>query len=93
MNVFKTSSFLLFVLLLSVGSCTGQSLESREVKNLTAFAKLYGYVKYFHPSDEAREIDWDKLAVLGAKKVKKGQYRQGTEKDIGSVILADRSDD
>lgn len=39
---------------------TGKESVSREVANLTAFAKLYGHVKYFHPSDEAREIDWDK---------------------------------
>ncbi|MGB3465840.1 MAG: S41 family peptidase [Cyclobacteriaceae bacterium] len=37
--------------------------------NLQNFAKLYGYVKYFHPSDEAQEIDWDAFAIYGSEKV------------------------
>ena len=36
------------------------------VANLRAFAKLYGYVRFFHPSDEASSIDWERFAVLGA---------------------------
>ncbi len=43
---------------------------SREVDNLRAFAKLYGYVRFFHPSDRAASIDWDKLAIYGAGEVK-----------------------
>lgn len=40
------------------------------VRNLRAFAKLYGYVRFFHPSDEASNIDWNKFAVYGSEKVK-----------------------
>lgn len=39
------------------------------VANLRAFAKLYGYVRFFHPSDEASSIDWDRFAILGAGRV------------------------
>jgi hypothetical protein len=39
------------------------------VANLRAFAKLYGYVRFFHPSDEASSIDWERFAVLGAGRV------------------------
>jgi len=42
----------------------------REVRNLTTFGKLYGYVRFFHPSDEASGIDWDRFAILGARKVR-----------------------
>ena len=41
----------------------------RKVQNLETFARLYGYARWFHPSDEAQEIDWDKFAVLGVQKV------------------------
>jgi hypothetical protein len=34
------------------------------VRNLEALARLYGYVRYFHPSDEAAGIDWDYFAML-----------------------------
>jgi len=43
--------------------------ESRKIENIKAFAKLYGYVRWFHPSDEAQKIDWEDLAVYGVQKV------------------------
>ncbi len=43
--------------------------ESRKIQNIEAFGKLYGYARWFHPSDEAQEIDWDKFAILGVQKV------------------------
>lgn len=43
--------------------------SQKKVENLITFARLYGYARWFHPSDEAQEIDWDKFAVLGVQKV------------------------
>jgi len=40
------------------------------VQNLRTLAKLYGYLRYFHPSDEAARVDWDGLAILAAAKIK-----------------------
>ena len=37
--------------------------------NMTAFAKLYGYVRHFHPSDQAARTDWETFAVEGVRKV------------------------
>lgn len=42
--------------------------DAVSVQNLRAFAKLYGYVRWFHPSDEAAATDWDRLAVYGARR-------------------------
>ena len=50
--------------------------EEQVIQNLRTFAKLYGYVKYFHPCDEAAELDWDKFAVYGAAEVKKARNKQ-----------------
>jgi len=44
-------------------------LSPQQQKDLTAFTRLYGYIRYFHPSDEAAELDWDNFAIYGAKKV------------------------
>lgn len=46
------------------------SPHEQAITNLQAFTKLYGYVRYFHPSDEATQLDWDKFAIYGAGKVK-----------------------
>ena len=43
---------------------------SRQLRNLHGFSKLYGYVRFFHPSDEAQQIDWEKFAVYGARKAR-----------------------
>lgn len=45
------------------------SNDDNKIQNLKTFAKAYGYVKYFHPSDEAQEIGWGHFAAYGAKEV------------------------
>lgn len=35
------------------------------VDNLEAFARVYGYVRYFHPTDAAANADWHALAAQG----------------------------
>lgn len=39
------------------------------IENLSVFSKIYGYVRYFYPGDEATQIDWDRFAVYGAQKI------------------------
>jgi hypothetical protein len=48
-------------------------LTPRSSANLQSFAKLFGYVRHFHPSDGARETDWDEFAIAGVKKVEPAQ--------------------
>ncbi|RAJ88168.1 C-terminal processing protease CtpA/Prc [Chitinophaga dinghuensis] len=56
------------------GSVSAQHpLSTREADNLTAFAKMYGYVRFFHPSDEASSISWDNFAVYGSQEVLKAK--------------------
>lgn len=43
-------------------------LTPQGLTNLTAFTKLYGYVRFFHPSDQAAKTDWETFAVEGARK-------------------------
>ncbi len=62
-------AILFFASILSLLSCTGQSDE--QIDNLKTFAKTYGYVKYFHPSDEAVLIDWSDFAIYGAAQIEK----------------------
>jgi C-terminal processing protease CtpA/Prc len=39
------------------------------LRNLVAFTRLLGYVRHFHPSDQAAAADWDRLAVQGMRRV------------------------
>src|SRR5690625_1393811 len=90
MHLFKTISFLFLFLLLLTSSCGYQTTDrsfSQEEKNLVAFSKMYGFVKYFHPSDEARQMDWNKLAVLGVEAVKKAKNNTELKSALDSVFL------
>ena len=60
-----TAIFLIFVVI-----AKSQHNNTR-VSSMTTFSKLYGYIKYFHPSDECSSINWDKFAVYGAEQVAK----------------------
>jgi len=44
-------------------------LDQKGLENLVAFTRLLGYVRYFHPSDQASQTDWDRLAWRGAQAV------------------------
>jgi hypothetical protein len=64
---------------LQPGQATRQATqqESRqEVENVTAFARLYGVVRYFYPSDAAAELEWNRFAVLGVRKVRAARDAQ-----------------
>jgi C-terminal processing protease CtpA/Prc len=50
-----------------------RTLEARGLANLTAFARLYGYVRFFHPSDQAARIDWDTFAIEGARAIESAE--------------------
>ena len=63
------AGLLFFVLLGTPALVRGQVSDEVRVANLRAFAKLYGYVRFFHPSDEAQTIDWSRLAIYGARRV------------------------
>ncbi len=42
-------------------------LSTRALPNLIAFARLYGYVRFFHPSGQAANTDWDTFAIEGVR--------------------------
>lgn len=54
---------------LCLGNVNAQS--DFQVESLKTFTKLYGYVRYFYPGDEAASLDWDAFAIYGAGQVEK----------------------
>lgn len=58
------------------------------IANETAFAKLYGYVKYFYPGDEAASINWDSFAIYGAKKVASCADKQALKQTLNNLFGA-----
>jgi C-terminal processing protease CtpA/Prc len=46
--------------------------EDQLLSNLIAFSRLYGYIRYFHPSDQAaaENINWTRIAMNGIMTVR-----------------------
>jgi C-terminal processing protease CtpA/Prc len=67
----RLSFLCLLVLALSPLSAQepARPLTERGLENLVAFTRLLGYVRHFHPSDQAAAADWDGLALAGVKAV------------------------
>lgn len=63
----KITILLILVIFMVIG-CVNNN-QSRKIENIKAFAKLYGYVRWFHPSDEAQKIDWEQFACYGSQMV------------------------
>jgi hypothetical protein len=68
----------------TLGLATPMTAEQAE--NLRAFAKLYGYVRYFHPSDVAAETDWEKFAMHGVRKVKDASNQAELRADLEALF-------
>lgn len=49
------------------------SPHDRPLENLVAFTRLLGYLRHFHPSDEAAAADWEGFAIRGVRAVEGAQ--------------------
>lgn len=62
-------------------------MTNQQLNNLVAFTKLYGYIRYFHPSTEAQKIDWDKFAIYGMEKVEGANDSDELKNILNSLFL------
>jgi C-terminal processing protease CtpA/Prc len=60
--------------------------DNATIEPLAQFARLYGYVRFFHPSDEAAAIDWDRFAVLGAREMLACDSPEQTRKTLERIF-------
>lgn len=83
----KNLPFILFLLVIGCSTNTESDVNQRKIENLKAFAKVYGYVKYFHPSDEAAALDWKAFSIYGVDQVKKCKSDDELVKTLNSLFL------
>jgi C-terminal processing protease CtpA/Prc len=79
--------FTMIILLLSLSSCTKPLDEKGQIDNIKTFTRLYGYVKYFYPGDEAASIDWEKFAIYGTKYVEKAANQSQLKQKLEELFL------
>ncbi len=75
-----------FIILISTGFCHILPVE-QPVRNMETFARLYGYVKYFYPGDEAAAMDWDRFAIYGVKKVANAENTAALKQVLKELFL------
>ncbi|WP_113651487.1 S41 family peptidase [Pedobacter namyangjuensis] len=73
----------LLLLLFSFGA---YAQTQQQIDNEYAFAKVYGYLKYFYPGDDATKIDWDKFAIYGAQKVENCKNDAELKNTLNSLV-------
>lgn len=55
--------------LMGIGHEPARPLSGRGLDNLVAFSRLLGYVRFFHPSDQAAAASWDPVAIAGVQAI------------------------
>ncbi len=63
---------------------TPAPLPDTGLANLTAFGKMLGYVRHFHPSDQVEQVDWDEFAAYGVRTIENA----GTPEDLAAGLQA-----
>ncbi len=56
------------------------------IEKLTAFTRMYGYVRFFHPSDQASLLDWNKMALYGANEALNSNNDENTQEFLQRVF-------
>ena len=62
------------------------SQTASELQKLKDFAKTYGIVRYFHPSDEASQINWNHFASYGIEQISKTKNQKEFEETIKNIF-------
>ncbi|MDB5100848.1 MAG: family peptidase [Cyanobacteria bacterium RYN_339] len=62
--------------------------EDRRVANMVAFTRLVGYVRYFHPSDQAFHEDWDRFTVRGMAAVEDAPDAAALAERLAAIFKA-----
>lgn len=70
------------------GDEPARALSDRGLDNLTAFARLFGVVRYFHPSDGARQTDWEAFARQGVRRVEGAESPRELAQVLGELFGA-----
>jgi len=94
MNILRSSLCFLLLTVACSAECatapraaTESKPEAQELANLRAFARLYGVLRFFHPSDEAAATDWNRYAVLGVSQVRAAESSAQLKAALEALVL------
>jgi C-terminal processing protease CtpA/Prc len=68
------------------GNVPPRPLTGRGLENLVALGRLLGYVRYFHPGDEAAAADWERFAVEAVPAVEPARSPDELAERLGQLF-------
>ena len=63
-----------------------QISQKQKISNLETFSRLCGYVRYFHPSDEAANLNWEKFIYYGSKEVENANSQEELTQKLNKLF-------
>ncbi len=60
--------------------------NARTIENLATFARAYGYIRFFHPTDAAAAADWDRIAIAGVEAVVEARDDEGLRRAMADFF-------
>ncbi|CAN5495145.1 S41 family peptidase [soil metagenome] len=75
------------IFLLSAICFVASGQTDQQINNQKTFARLFGYVRYFYPGDEAQTINWDKFAVYGTSQVDQCKTPEELKTTLNNIFL------
>jgi hypothetical protein len=78
--------FAAVMMLTIAGGLRAQRSADHELDNVSAFARLYGVVRYFYPSDAAAALDWNRFIVFGIGRVRAAENAKALETILNSLF-------
>ena len=69
---------------LCILSCN--TAKKQKVENLSAFACTYGLVRWFYPSDEAQQVNWNQFALYGVEKVSDCSSTEDLKRELETLF-------
>src|SRR5262249_28269738 len=61
-------------------------LNEQGMRNAIAFTRLLGYVRHFHPSDQAATANWDRFAIEGMRRVEPCEGAEQLGNALGALF-------
>ncbi len=83
-----SSTFFLIIPLISFSSVQKlDSVSGKQIKKLSTFCKIWGFLKYYHPYPSSKDVDWDKTLVDNYQKVKESKSKAEFNNLINDIII------
>ena len=70
----------------SIATAASEQRSSLELEHLASFARLYGVMRYFYPSDTAAVLDWNSFAVHGVRQVRNARDAKSFETALKTLV-------